>query len=65
MLLIITNYFTSYKRDYLATQLPICRAEALDLYSNNDDDLDIYIEDNEEDNLDELDRYFEERRANR
>jgi len=47
------------------TQLPISRAKALDLYSNNDDDLDIYIEDNEEDNLDELDRYFEERRANR
>jgi hypothetical protein len=47
----------------LATQLPINRTNNL-ILNNNENELNIYIED-EEDELDELSRYFEEKRARR
>lgn len=47
----------------MATQLPINRTNNL-ILNNNENELNIYIED-EEDELDELSRYFEEKRASR
>ena len=46
--------------------MPINRTEnlALNIIEDDDDDLDIYIEDEEEE-LDELDSYFKEKRASR
>ena len=59
LLIIILLTFNSYKQDYIATQLPINQAQALDLY-NDEDDLNIYIEEEEEE-LDELSLYLQER----
>ena len=52
----------SYKADYLAILPPINEAQALAL-ERDENDLDIYIEEEEE--IDELTRYFEERRVNK
>ncbi|CZR70301.1 uncharacterized protein PAC_20205 [Phialocephala subalpina] len=52
--------YQSYKRDYLNQLPPIQVAQDLNL-NNNDNDLDIYLENELEDDMDELDTYLQER----
>ncbi|PVH68324.1 hypothetical protein DL98DRAFT_542502, partial [Cadophora sp. DSE1049] len=59
----LKEVYNTYKEDYLLSLPPSQQAENIDI-NRDDDDLDIYIE-NEEEELDEFTLYFEERRANK
>ena len=61
-----TNNYNREKRDYYIRLPALPRAENLNIYSENDDsDNDIYINESEDENLDELQAYLSEKRQNK
>ncbi|KAH7309951.1 hypothetical protein BKA65DRAFT_485174 [Rhexocercosporidium sp. MPI-PUGE-AT-0058] len=59
----LKEVYNTFKEDYLLSLPPAQQAENINI-NRDDDDLDIYIK-NEEEELDEFTLYFEERRANK
>jgi hypothetical protein len=60
----IINFLNSYKSDYLNNLPPLQETQQLNI-ENNEDDLDIYLSNEEEEEVDELTSYFEEKRVNK
>ncbi|PVH67710.1 hypothetical protein DL98DRAFT_507450, partial [Cadophora sp. DSE1049] len=60
-----TNLLTSFKVDF-ALANPLIEEDAQNLaLEDSDDDSDIYIQEDDNNDLNELDRYFQEARANK
>ncbi|PVH73108.1 hypothetical protein DL98DRAFT_538611 [Cadophora sp. DSE1049] len=63
---VLKEEYTSEKRDYYIRLPALPRAESLNIYSENDDsDNDIYINESEDEDLDELQAYLSEKRQNK
>jgi hypothetical protein len=58
---LFSNFF-SFKHEHQLRLPPLQQTRVLDIHEDNSNDLGIYAENDKDEDIDELDQYFEERR---